>query len=85
MVNGYSLYDMAGNVWEWCWDNWQADWYAQPNAGQDDTKGPITGSSRIIRGASYGYSASSLRVAERRTFSPTYLNFPLGLRPVRRD
>lgn len=89
MVNGYSLYDMAGNVWEWCWDNWKSDWYSQPGAMQDDTTGPLTPYPyyKVIRGGSYGYNASSLRVAYRHThgYSPTYLNFPLGLRPVRRE
>jgi formylglycine-generating enzyme required for sulfatase activity len=87
MVNGYSLYDMAGNVWEWCWDTWKSDWYAQPEAIQDDTVGPvITGDVyKAIRGGSYGYNAESLRVTRRSGYSPRYLNFPLGLRPVRRE
>ena len=87
MANGYSLYDMAGNVWEWCWDNWKGDWYAQPQASQDDTTGPVLSGAvtKVIRGGSYGYNAISLRVARRAGYSPTYLNFPLGLRPVRRE
>lgn len=87
MVNGYSLYDMVGNVWEWCWDNWKSDWYAQPGAIQNDPTGPlVTGSvTKVIRGGSFGYNAVSLRVTRRTGYSPTYLNFPLGFRPVRRE
>jgi formylglycine-generating enzyme required for sulfatase activity len=89
MVNGYGLYDMIGNVWEWCWDNWKGDWYSQPGAIQADSTGPLAAGAvtKVIRGGSFGYNASSMRVAYRHTrgFSPTYLNFPLGLRPVRRE
>ena len=58
--NGYGLYDMAGNAYEWCWD------WLGPYAGGSDPQGPATGSDRVFRGGSwddYGdqFSACALR------------------------
>jgi formylglycine-generating enzyme required for sulfatase activity len=60
-ANDYGLYDMAGNVWEWCWD-WYAGSYSD---GAADPRGAASGSYRVRRGGSWGYVADSCRVADR--------------------
>ena len=63
--NGYGLYDMAGNVFEWCWD-----WYGTPYAAGSDPRGPAAGSYRIIRGGNWINTAINARCACRSYFYP---------------
>jgi formylglycine-generating enzyme required for sulfatase activity len=74
--NVWGLYDMYGNVWEWC-----SDWYGTyPNSAVTDPVGPDTGSSRVLRGGSWVNSAGYCRSAVRNSLSPGYRSSNYGFR-----
>lgn len=78
-ANAYGLYDMSGNVWEWCWD-----WYDRNISRETASSGPASGSYRCLRGGSWSGSAICAQVAYRSCYSlpDNRLNY-YGFRVVR--
>ncbi len=82
--NSLGLYDMSGNVWEWCWDNYSPTFYV--DGSSRNTKGPATGKGKVLRGGSrsstYGDGSSVCRVTNRNSATATERYYLNGFRIV---
>ena len=75
-ANAYGLYDMSGNVWEWCWD-----WKGSISSDTPD-EGPVSGSYRCQRGGSWCDSANYTQVDSRYGYDPSFRYYTYGFRVV---
>ena len=76
--NNLGIYDMTGNVWEWCGDYYGSDYYT--NSPLNNPKGPSTGPSRVMRGGSWDLIADNGCVANRYFITPGRDWYDLGFR-----
>jgi len=79
--NGYGLYDMAGNIREWCWDGYEHAYYS--TSPGTDPRGPGSNEFRVNRGGDWVYHAEQCRIANRGNYRPNTDGYSLGFRLVR--
>jgi len=74
--NPFGLFDMVGNVWEWCNDFYKVDYYAE--SAKENPKGPEKGENKVLRGGAWRFSAENCRSGYRYNESPGYSDVCFG-------
>jgi formylglycine-generating enzyme required for sulfatase activity/DNA-binding beta-propeller fold protein YncE len=81
--NDWGLYDMHGNVLEWCWDRYAADYYRSSPAAAADPLGPSQAADRVIRVGCWRFGPQDCLAANRYNGSPGLRNYSVGFRVAR--
>jgi sulfatase modifying factor 1 len=80
-LNDFGLFDMQGDIWEWCHDHFGADYYKQ--SPEQDPQGPSRGSFRVLRGGSWLNLTRNTRSAYRGRLAADFRGGSFGFRVVR--
>ncbi|MCL2094029.1 MAG: SUMF1/EgtB/PvdO family nonheme iron enzyme [Treponema sp.] len=85
MPNSLGIFDMSGNVSEWCWDWYDATYYRPANnpGNLTDPRGPDAGTERVRRGGSWNNAYTNVRSVIRNSFPPSNNTYVMGFRLVR--
>ncbi|MCL2068066.1 MAG: InlB B-repeat-containing protein [Treponema sp.] len=82
LPNGLGIYDMNGNIMEWCWDWFSSSYYSESNNNMDPT-GPLFGIERVRRGGSWNNAIGNIRTVSRSSFPPHNDTWVMGFRVIR--